>query len=93
MPSPPSATGTGTISPSKPAAASPAATQVVASVADRLPLNLSGATTTRSTMTLIQSPRTHQWLTAYGVGFVAMIPFMVLPPMFGLSCTGYLPRT
>ena len=30
-------------------------------------------------------------LTAYGVGFAAMIPFMVLPPMFGLSYTGYVP--
>src|ERR1700691_2930961 len=30
-------------------------------------------------------------LTAYGVGFAAMIPFMVLPPMFALSYTGYVP--
>src|ERR1700729_378694 len=30
-------------------------------------------------------------LTAYGVGFAAMIPFMVLPPLFGLSYEGYVP--
>jgi purine-cytosine permease-like protein len=30
-------------------------------------------------------------LTAYGVGFAAMIPFMVLPPLFGLSYEGYIP--
>src|SRR3984957_13506872 len=30
-------------------------------------------------------------LTAYGVGFAAMIPFMVLPPLFGLAYTGYVP--
>src|ERR1700743_3557110 len=50
VPSPPSATGTGTISPPKPASVSPDATRTVTSVADRLPLNLSGGTTTRSTM-------------------------------------------
>src|ERR1035438_4467486 len=31
-------------------------------------------------------------LTAYFVGFVAEIPFMVLPPIAGLSYTGYFPR-
>jgi nucleobase:cation symporter-1, NCS1 family len=30
-------------------------------------------------------------LTAYGVGLAAMIPFMVLPPLFGLSYEGYIP--
>jgi NCS1 family nucleobase:cation symporter-1 len=30
-------------------------------------------------------------LTAYGVGFAAMIPFMVLPPLFGLSYEGVVP--
>jgi len=31
-------------------------------------------------------------LTAYFVGFAAEIPFMVLPPIAGLSYTGYFPR-
>jgi nucleobase:cation symporter-1, NCS1 family len=31
-------------------------------------------------------------LTAYGVGFAAEIPFMVLPPIGGLSYTGYFPH-
>jgi NCS1 family nucleobase:cation symporter-1 len=31
-------------------------------------------------------------LTAYCVGFAAEIPFMVLPPIGGLSYTGYFPR-
>ncbi|HMK92074.1 MAG TPA: cytosine permease [Thermoleophilia bacterium] len=31
-------------------------------------------------------------LTAYFVGFIAMIPFMVLPPIAGLSYTGYVPN-
>ena len=31
-------------------------------------------------------------LTAYGVGFAAMIPFMVLPPHVGLSYRGLRPR-
>jgi nucleobase:cation symporter-1, NCS1 family len=30
-------------------------------------------------------------LTAYLVGFVAEIPFMVLPPIAGFSFTGYFP--
>ncbi|HVT69241.1 MAG TPA: cytosine permease [Trebonia sp.] len=30
-------------------------------------------------------------LVSYGAGFAAMIPFMVLPPMFGLSYTGPVP--
>jgi NCS1 family nucleobase:cation symporter-1 len=30
-------------------------------------------------------------LTAYFAGFVAEIPFMVLPPIAGLSYTGYFP--
>ena len=32
-------------------------------------------------------------LTAYFVGFAAEIPFMVLPPIAGLSYTGYFPPT
>jgi NCS1 family nucleobase:cation symporter-1 len=37
--------------------------------------------------------RTWGWrgLTAYLVGFAAEIPFMVLPPIAGLSYTGYFP--
>ena len=31
-------------------------------------------------------------LTAYFVGFAAEIPFMVLPPIFGLSYTGWIPN-
>ena len=31
-------------------------------------------------------------LTAYFVGFAAEIPFMVLPPIYGLSYTGWIPN-
>jgi hypothetical protein len=46
VPSPPSATGVSTISPAKPPRARPDATRAATCSADRLPLNLSGATTT-----------------------------------------------
>src|SRR6185437_9248922 len=46
VPSPPSATGTLTISPSKPARTRPADSRAATSAAGRLPLNLSGASST-----------------------------------------------
>ena len=50
VPSPPSATGRTSVSPANPPRARPAATPAATSAAVRLPLNLSGATTTRSRM-------------------------------------------
>jgi hypothetical protein len=46
VPSPPSATGTSTASPENPPRARPDATRAATCSADRLPLNLSGATRT-----------------------------------------------
>ena len=63
VPSPPSATGTLTIWPSKPARTRPAVSRAATSDAGRLPLNLSGASSTLVIGKLSELGKSARWIT------------------------------